>query len=122
MAIGSDLAEQMNLVELSRQIAALEDSGYDTTRLQVAFHSKLAQSAAPLVMVLLGLPFAFQVGRRGSLYGLGVALLLVLFYWATNAVFNALGVETVLPPIAAAWVPNLLYGFAGSYLMLFVRS
>ena len=55
------------------------------------------------MMVLLGLPFAFKVGRRGSLYGIGVALLLVLVYWATLAVVNALGLETILPAPVAAW-------------------
>ena len=45
----------------------------------------LVDRSLPLVMVLLGLPFAFKVGRRGSLYGVGVALLLVLVYWATFA-------------------------------------
>lgn len=122
LTFGGDLPDQMTLNELGRQIAVLRDSGYDTTRLQVAYHAKLAQPLTPLVMALLGLPFAFQVGRRGSLYGLGIALLLVIVYWATFAIFNALGIETILPPLLAAWAPNVLYGFAGAYMMLFVRS
>ena len=100
----------------------LRNSGYDTTRLEVAYHAKFAQSLTPLVMMLLGLPFAFKVGRRGSLYGVGVALLLVLIYWATYAVFNALGLETVLRPAIAAWTPNVLFGLLGTYLLLYVRT
>ncbi len=73
-------------------------------------------------MVLLGLPFAFRVGRRGSLYGIGVALLLVLVYWATYAIFNALGLESLLDARAAAWAPNALYALLGVYLMLYVRT
>jgi lipopolysaccharide export LptBFGC system permease protein LptF len=73
-------------------------------------------------MVLLGLPFAFKVGRRGSLYGIGVALLLVLVYWAVLAIFNALGLETLLDPRVAAWAPNVLFGLLGVYLMLYIKT
>jgi LPS export ABC transporter permease LptG len=117
-----DLPEQMSLKELRSQILTLDDSGYDTTQLRVAFHGKLAQALSPLVMVLIGLPFAFKVGKRGSLYGIGVALLLVLVYWAVFAMFNALGLETLLEPWIAAWGPNVLFGLLGAYLMLYVRT
>jgi lipopolysaccharide export LptBFGC system permease protein LptF len=46
----------------------------------------------------------------------------VIVYWATFAVFNALGFETVLPPFLAAWAPNILYGLLGSYLLLYVKT
>ena len=75
-----------------------------------------------VVMVLLGLPFAFKVGRRGSLYGIGVALLLVLVYWAVLAIFNALGLEALFDPWVAAWAPNVLFGLFGFYLMLYVKT
>ena len=119
---GDDLPDQLSLAELRQQIQTLRNSGYDITQFRVAYHGKLAGPLAPLVMVLLGLPFAFGVGRRGSLYGIGVALLLVLVYWATYAVFNALGLETVLRPYVAAWAPNVLYGLLGVYMLLYVKT
>jgi len=118
----NDMSEQMTFVELREEIADLDRSGYDTTRLRVALHSKIARAVAPLVMVLIGLPFAFRLGRRGTLYGIGVALILVIVYWAAFAVFNALGLETVLAPWIAAWTPNVVFGLIGIYLMLFVRT
>jgi len=118
----SGLAEQMTLAELGDEIESLHERGYDTTHLQMAFHGRIARTMAPLVMVLLGLPFAFRVGRRGSLYGIGVALLLVLVYWAVFALFNALGLETLLDPRAAAWAPNVLFGLLGTYLLLYVPT
>ncbi len=121
-AAPGDLPDQLSLSQLSEQIRNLRNSGYDITRLRVAYHGKFAHAAAPLVMLVLGLPFAFRVGRRGSLHGVGVALLLVVVYWATFAIFNALGLETLLPPIVAAWAPNALFGLLGCYLMLYVRT
>jgi LPS export ABC transporter permease LptG len=117
-----DIPDTLSLAELGEQIDALERRGYDVTQLEVAWHSKFAQAASPLVMVLIGLPFAFRIGRRGSLYGIGVALLLVLVYWAALAIFNALGLETLVQPVVAAWAPNVLFGLAGLYLLLWVPT
>jgi LPS export ABC transporter permease LptG/LPS export ABC transporter permease LptF len=122
LALGTDLPEQMSIEELGEQLASLENSGYDTTRLRVGYWAKFSLPFTPLVMLLLGLPFAFKVGRSGSLYAIGISLLLVILYWATLAVFNALGLETILPPLLAAWAPNVLYGILGTYLLLFVKT
>ena len=80
------------------------------------------KNSAGLPPNLIGLPFAFKVGKRGSLYGIGVALILVLVYWAAYAMFNALGLEAILPATVAAWAPNVLFGLLGTYLMLYVRT
>ena len=56
------------------------------------------------------------------MYSVGVALVLVLVYWATMAIFSALGFETLLDPIVAAWTPNVLFGLIGLYLMLYIRT
>jgi len=69
-------------------------------------------------MVILGLPFAFRAGRRGSLYGIGLSIFLVVVYYAAFAVMSALGQIGFLPPFLAAWAPNLLFTGAGAYLML----
>ena len=122
LTASSDFTAEMSLPEITEQIATLRERGYDITHLRVAYHGKLSQAMTPVVMVLLGLPFAFRVGRRGSLYGIGVAILLVLVYWATYAIFNALGLESLLDPRVAAWAPNVLFGLVGVYMMLYVRT
>jgi len=120
--VDENLPAQLSVAELRDEIGKLNASGYDNTRLNVAYYGRFAKSTTPLVMVLLGLPFAFKVGRRGSLYGIGVALLLVLVYWATFAVFNALGLEKVLMPAIAAWTPNIMFGLLGTYLLMYVKT
>jgi lipopolysaccharide export LptBFGC system permease protein LptF len=122
LAEGTDLPDQMSLADLGEQLVSLEGSGYDTTRLRVAYFAKLAHPLTPFVMLLLGLPFGFKVGRSGSLYAVGVSLALVIVYWATLAVFNALGLETILPPLLAAWAPNVVYGLVGLYLLLYIKT
>lgn len=118
----SGVSEQMTLKEVNEQIESLTASGYDATRLRVEFFAKIARPFTPLVMLLLGLPFAFRAGRSGSMYAVGISLLLVIVYWATSAMFNALGLETVIPAPLAAFAPNVLYGVLGCYLLLLVRT
>jgi LPS export ABC transporter permease LptG len=119
---GNDLPHQASIEDLDEQIDSLARSGYDTTKLRVEYWQKTASVATPFVTVLLGLPFAFKVGRRGSMYGVGVGLILAIVFWATAAIFNALGLETVLPPLLAAWSPNVFFAAAGAYLLLFVKT
>ena len=122
LVAGNDLPQQASIDELDDEIDGLAKSGYDTTRLRVQYWQKTAAVATPLVTVLLALPFAFKVGRRGSMYGVGVGLILAIVFWATAAIFNALGLETILPPLLAAWSPNVFYAAVGVYLLLYVPT
>ena len=122
LVAGTELDKQASISDLDDEIAGLARSGYDTTRLRVKYWQKTAAVATPLVTVLLGLPFAFKVGRRGSMYGVGVGLILAIVFWATAAIFNALGLETILPPLLAAWSPNVFFAAAGVYFLLFVPT
>ncbi len=119
---GNDLPQQASIGDLDEEIAGLAKSGYDSTRLRVQYWQQTAAGATPLVTVLLALPFAFKVGRRGSMYGVGVGLILAIVFWATAAIFNALGLETILPPLLAAWSPNVFYSAVGIYLLLYVPT
>jgi len=112
----------LTLAEISERITDLTERGYDVTSLRVAWHGKFAESVRPFVMVLLGLPFAFRAGRKGSLYGIGIALVLAIAYTAVFSGFNALGLESALEPVLAVWAPNVLFSLFGAYMLLYVRT
>lgn len=111
-------AETLRFVELRHHIGSLESLGLDVTALRVQLHRKIAFPLVSLVMTLLGIPFSFVVARRGALYGIAASIVIAIVYWACLAIFEALGNNTYLPPMLAAWAPNLLFGAAGLYLML----
>jgi len=113
---------QMAFGELSRYVEEQAAAGFPTAALTVDLQKKLAFPAATLVLVLIGLPFAFSTGRRGALYGVGIALILAVLYLAIAAFFTAMGSAEYLPPMAAAWAPNALFGLAGVYMLLHVRT
>jgi lipopolysaccharide export LptBFGC system permease protein LptF len=112
----------MRLGELDRYARRLKASGYPTDGLETALHNKLARPLLLPAMALLALPFAFRIGRRGALAGIGVGLALGMAFLITSAFFVKLGEVGALPPLLAAWSPNVLFATAASYLLLRVRT
>ncbi|HSD66926.1 MAG TPA: LptF/LptG family permease, partial [Vicinamibacteria bacterium] len=115
-------SDTMGFGELQRYIASLESRGFDVARLRVQLHRKLAFPMVGLVMTLLAVPFSFIVARRGALYGIGIAIVIAIVYWAVLGIFEALGTNAYLHPALAAWAPNLLFGAAGLYLILTLET
>ena len=68
-------------------------------------------------MAVLAFPFALSVGKRGALSGVATALIIALVYWMTSGLFEAMGNVSQLPPLVAAWSPDLIFGLAGGYLI-----
>ena len=111
-------SQEMSYNELSRYISDLSQSGFDTMRLRVQLNRKLAYPLITFVMVILGIPFAVSMGKRGGLAGIGAAIGLAIAYWVIAGTFEAMGNVNTLPAMLAAWSPDLLFGFAGVYLLL----
>ncbi len=118
----SRIPEQMSYFELRDYINTLRTAGYDTTSLRVGMHEKLSFPLTSLIMVLVSIPFAFLIGKKGSLYGVGISLLIIIVYWALFAISNALGHEGILPPFLSAWAPNIIFGLAGLWGIFNTRT
>jgi len=111
-------AQEMNFGQLDRYIRDLSQSGFDTMRLRVALWHKLAYPLVAVVMVVLAIPFALSMGRRGSLSGIAVAIAVALAYFVVDGLFVGLGNVNYLPSAVAAWSSDILFGLAGGYLLL----
>jgi LPS export ABC transporter permease LptG/LPS export ABC transporter permease LptF len=111
-------SQEMSYNELSRYIADLKQSGFDTKRLSVQLNKKVAYPLITLVMAILAIPFALSMGKKGSLAGIATAIGLAITYWVVALIFESLGNVNTLPAILAAWTPDLLFGITGAYLLL----
>lgn len=99
----------MSLGELSRFIDHNKEAGLDTVRYEVDYHAKFGFAFAAFVMSMVGVPFSVGRGRSGGTFlNLGICLALAFFYWVAYSSGITLGQHGVLPPVVAAWGPNLL--------------
>jgi LPS export ABC transporter permease LptG/LPS export ABC transporter permease LptF len=115
-------SEQMTYLELSRYVADMKQAGYDVVRLEVALQSKFAFPLAALVTVLIAIPFSFTPGKKGALYGIGMAIGIGLSYYVTTRLFAFMGETAMLPPGIAAWAPNALFSIGALYGLFNVRT
>ncbi len=109
---------QMDWQELNRYIEDLQLAGFDVARLSTQWHRKFAFPLLTPIIVLLAVPFALLVGTRGAVGGVAVGMLIAIAYWATSALFEAMGAVGQLPPVMAAWAPDAIFAFVGAYFFL----
>ena len=115
-------SSEMNSQELRRYIHDLQQSGFDVVRLRVQLEKKFAFPIITLVMAVLAVPFALSMGRRGAVTGVATAVGIAVVYWTVAGLFEAMGNISQLPPVLAAWSPDLIFGLVGGYLILKVPT
>ncbi len=113
---------QMKIRELSRFIEIRRRAGADTAMLATGLYQKTASAASALLLTLVGLPFAFAYGKRGAVAGVGVALFLGLTYLFLTALLVSFGEQGAIPPLLAAWAPNVFFGLGAAWGLLGVRT
>ena len=115
-------SEQMSAFELRQYIADLRQSGFDVVRLSVQFYRKFSFPLIAFVITLIGIPFSFTMGAKGALTGVALSIGIAIVYWSTSSLFEAMGNLNQLPPAMAAWSPDILFGLAGAYLLLRMKT
>jgi LPS export ABC transporter permease LptG/LPS export ABC transporter permease LptF len=113
---------QMNFQELDSYIRDLQQSGFNTVKLRVQFYQKFSVPLFVLIMAMISIPFAFLVGNRGAMAGIGVSIGIAITYWGIGLLFEKIGDVNQLPPAIAAWSPDALFSLTGLYLLLRMRS
>ncbi len=102
-------SEMLTQKELSKFIEKNKEAGLDTIRYEVDYQAKIAFAFAGLVMTMLGIPFSVSRGRSGGvMLQIGICIGLVFLYWIFYNSCITLGNHGHLPPVMAAWIPNLV--------------
>ena len=116
------IAEMMTVPELKRFIDEQAASGINVVPLTIELQKKLAFPLVTVVMTLLAIPFGMTTGKRGTLYGIGIGIVLALSYYVVGNAFAAIGKAGMLDPILAGWAPNILAAGSAAYLLLTART
>lgn len=76
---------------------------------------------ASLGFALLGIPLGLRPTRATTSIGLGLSLVIVFAYYVLFNTMNVAGSQGALPPLLAAWLPNIVLYGAGLGLFFGLR-
>lgn len=111
--------ETLRLKNLWKYIQRNREAGIDTHSYEATFWSKISMAFVPLIMALLGIPFAVQHQRHASLArDVSLCFLIVVVYWLIFSTALSMGKSGWVRPFWAAWLPNLLFFGLGIFMIL----
>ncbi len=113
---------EMNYEQLRRYIHDLQQSGFEVVRLKVQLQKKLAFPVITFVMGVLAIPFALSAGKRGAVAGVATAIGIAVVYSVVSGLLEDMGNVSQLPPVLAAWSPDVIFALVGGYLILRVPT
>ena len=113
--------EAMSITEAREYLQTLQRTAANRTGpALVSYHSKFSYPFANLILVLMAVPLASVRRRGGHAVQLGIGLFVAFAYLAVMKLTEPFGYEGALSPLAAAWLPHVL--FAGLALWLLMRA
>ncbi|MFC1559849.1 LptF/LptG family permease [Candidatus Margulisiibacteriota bacterium] len=113
---------EMNSRELGMLIGMLNRGGVNTAALTVDLMMKVSVPTTCLIFALVGIPFSLRRVRSGRTWGVLFTVMLIFTFYVFASIFRSLGHGGVVPPVMAAWFPNILFGGIGlAFLIKKVR-
>ena len=109
--------DEMNSLELKKAIETQNRMGEDAIQNIMKYNMKFAVPFASLIFSILGAAVGVRPHRSSSALGLGISLIIIVLYYILLSAGMGLGIAHVVPPLLAAWLPNLLVGTAALLLL-----
>ena len=96
--------------ELSDYISKQIDRGSsNVVQYQVEYHKRISASFASFILTIIGLSLSAKKRKGGMGMYLGIGLALSFIYIMLQTVSSTFAINANLPPIIAAWIPNLIF-------------
>lgn len=114
--------EQRTTAEMSRErlkkdIELFQKSGINTDSLLIDYHLKLSMPLAALIFIVIGTPLSLSA-RDSRSASIIFTIVIVFSYYLVLSLSQSFGKNGKLPPLLAAWLPNLLFGVIGVILLV----
>ncbi len=109
--------DEMTSEELKAKVQLQRKLGEDPSQNLMQYYMKFSVPFASLIFSILGAAVGLRPHRSSSAIGLGISLVIILVYYVLLSIGMGLGTAHVLPPVFAAWIPNLVVGTAALYLL-----
>lgn len=111
-------ADEMPLADHRAHLQAPHPSDRHYRNALMHYHRRFSIPLACLSMGLLALPLGVQSRHSKKAFGIGLGLFFFLLYYILLSLGSTLGEKGAYPPLLAMWVPNLVLGGFGVYLLV----
>ena len=78
---------------------------------EVEYHKRIATSFASFILTVIGASLSARKRKGGMGLALGIGLALSFTYILLQTVSATFAIQADMPPMLAAWLPNILYVF-----------
>lgn len=100
---------EMSAWQLWGHISIMSKQGANLAPLWVMFHLKLAVPWACVILAVLGASLGVGHQRSGAGVGVAMSVLVVFAYYVVMSFSRSFGEAGYLPPLMAAWAPNMVF-------------
>ncbi len=108
---------EKTVAELRQTIAELKKANQPTDRPEYYIHLKFSIPVACLVFALMGLGFGVSTSRGGKLAAFAMGSGVIFAYYIVMFQARSLSLSGVWPAWFAAWLPNIVLGPAGAWVV-----
>lgn len=110
-------ADQLGIPDLNSWLNTHPPGSHEIRRIHLTqWHHRWALPFNCLVVILLATPLGIVFSRRGASGGVAVAVFLCAGLLFFTTISLSLGDAGHLPPMLAAWLPNILFGLLAFFL------
>jgi len=109
--------KEMKKSELLQEIKRLKQDNIPTHSLEIEYHQRRSLAFAPFAFCLIGIPLGIRVRQKAKSIGFGFSLLLFMLYWFLLVEGIRLGERGIVHPAVGVWIPNLVIGITGAWMI-----
>jgi lipopolysaccharide export system permease protein len=114
--------EEMSFREAREYVALLRRAGFTSEQQLTDLYRKLSFAATPLIVALIASSLGSAFRKNILLMSLLVSLVVSVLYYVLQMITGILSKNGVIPPLAGAWIPFLLFLVAGGGLFRTART
>ncbi len=113
-----NIFQAMSTAELTRDIEKEKIRGTGVlVNMQLEKYRRFVYPLSSYVLTLIGVSISSRKVRGGIGLPLGIGIFLCFTYIVVDRFANVFSLKSSLPPIIAVFIPNLLFGLLGYYLL-----
>ncbi len=116
--IANQAPDEMTLSNLRAYLKQVRSDKARYLSALMKYYKKFSIPVACLAMGLLAMPLGIQARNSKKGFGVGLGLLFFLLYYILLSVGTAFGENGNYPPVVGMWMPNVVLGGFGIYLLV----